>query len=99
VADPAPTRRIPPNAGKGRRLGVPNKATTEVRELARKLIADQDYKKNFKQRWRTGDIPPQVETMIWHYAYGKPKETHVLEGPDAGPLRFTLKLDSPNSDA
>lgn len=33
-------KRKPPNAGKGRAKGVPNKVTTEFRETVRKLLED-----------------------------------------------------------
>jgi hypothetical protein len=26
-------------------------------------------------RLRSGDIAPQMEVLLWHYAYGKPAET------------------------
>lgn len=57
----------------GRRKGVQNKATVEVREMAQKLIEDPGYRKALKIRLQVGEAQA-VETMLWHYAYGKPKE-------------------------
>ena len=69
----------------GRPKGVPNKATQEVKDLARKLVEDPVYLKKLAGalRKRKG-IAPAVETMLWHYAYGKPKESIELEAKGNG---------------
>ena len=59
----------------GRPKGIPNKATKEVKELARKLVLDPEYQAKLKQRLLKGTLPPAVETQLWHYAFGKPKDT------------------------
>ena len=37
---PAPKGTIPPNAGKGRKAGVPNRATAEVRAAFQRLVEE-----------------------------------------------------------
>jgi len=59
----------------GRPKGVPNKATKEVKELARRLVLDPEYQQKLRQRLLTGTLPPAVESMLWFYAFGKPKES------------------------
>ena len=60
--------------GPGRPKGSPNKVTTAVREIAQSIVNDETYRKNLISRMRSGSIMPGVETMLWHYAYGKPTE-------------------------
>lgn len=58
----------------GRPKGVPNKATVEIRETARRLLADPEYQRLLVERLRTGQAPT-IEALLYHYAHGKPKET------------------------
>jgi hypothetical protein len=59
----------------GRPKGVPNKATKEVKELSRRLVLDPEYQQKLKQRLLKGTLTPAVEVLLWHYAFGKPKDT------------------------
>jgi hypothetical protein len=62
---------------------VPNKATVEVRDLARSLVEDATYRKKLQADLRKrGNVKPAVECMLWYYAYGKPKQTVEVELPD-----------------
>jgi hypothetical protein len=56
----------------GRTKGVPNKATVEVKEAARQLVEQADYRAALARRLRSGRLAPAMETTLWHYAYGKP---------------------------
>ena len=67
-------RRKPPAAGKGRQKGVPNKVTRDSREMAARLVTDPAYVANLRERLVEGKAP-HMETLLHHYAYGKPKET------------------------
>lgn len=51
----------------------------KVRTIARDLLSDPDYVDNLKGRLKTGELKPQVEVALWHYAHGKPAETVKLE--------------------
>lgn len=58
----------------GRPRGVPNKVTTEAKAACNAIVDDPDYRKNLLVRMRDGTVHSSVETMVWYYAKGKPKE-------------------------
>ena len=60
--------------GPGRKKGVPNKATVEVRAACVAIVDDPHYRTKLLARARAGALPPAVECMLWHYAKGKPKD-------------------------
>jgi hypothetical protein len=33
-----------------------------------------------RERVDNGTLPPALEAMLWHYAYGVPKQTVAVEG-------------------
>ena len=59
----------------GRKKGTPNKATAQAKEFCRGLLDDPEYQGQFKDRLVKGDLPPALESLVWHYAHGKPSET------------------------
>lgn len=80
-------RPKPPAAGKGRPKGAKNKTTAEVRAAAEKLVSDPEYRKELKTRLREGKAP-HMETLLWHYAYGKPAEQVEVNGGGAIVIRW-----------
>lgn len=58
----------------GRVPGTPNKATREIKDSSRLLVEDLAYQASLKQRLEEGKAP-HMETLLFQYAYGKPKET------------------------
>ena len=66
--------------GPGRPKGQPNKATVEAKRACAELVDDPAYRVKLKKRLLAGLLPPALETMLWHYAKGKPKEQAEIEG-------------------
>ena len=62
----------------GRQAGTPNKGTVEIKEFARSTLEDPLYQKRLRDRVIQGKAP-QLEVLLFHYAYGKPKEHFVGE--------------------
>lgn len=46
----------------------------EARGFARSIIDHPEYRANLLARATRGVLPPGVETMLWHYAFGKPPD-------------------------
>ena len=57
----------------GRKAGTPNKATAEVRAIARSFVDDPAYREMLKLRLQNGTAGP-MEQVLWAYGYGKPTE-------------------------
>jgi hypothetical protein len=77
----------------GRKKGTPNKATVEAKAACSAIVDDPVYRSNLLERARAGLLPPGVETMLWHYAKGKPKETVQLQNPDGSPVQHTSTVN------
>lgn len=58
----------------GRKPGSRNKRTLEIEAIARQILEHPKYQANLKSRANTGTLPPAVETMLFHYLFGKPVE-------------------------
>ena len=56
----------------GRRKGVPNRVTQEVREIARAIVTDPQYLAGLRKRVCAGEAP-NMEPILWHYAHGRPR--------------------------
>ena len=86
-------------AGPGRKKGVPNRATAEARAVCAKIVNDPAYRKTLTQRARAGTLAPATEAMLWHYAFGKPKELFEHSGPEAGPITIVNEILPPLSSS
>lgn len=52
--------------------------TTEVRAIARAILDDPEYRASVRERMRAGTAP-HLETLLWHYAHGRPVERREVE--------------------
>lgn len=78
---------MPFRAGQGgRKPGARNKNTRDAEAVCRKLVEDKVYRSQFKKRLLAATLPSSLEAMLWHYAYGKPKERLEVTGDDGGPV-------------
>jgi hypothetical protein len=82
----------------GRTKGTPNKSTVEARALCARLLARPKYVKGLNERADAGTLPPAVESMLWHYRYGKPADHHLHEGQDGKPVKVAFHFHTDADD-
>src|SRR5262249_25204924 len=66
-----PSRNGLPKLG-GRRKGTKNKIRVEGPEMAQKLVEDPIYLRRLKADIRKRKVHPQMEVVLWAYAFGRP---------------------------
>jgi hypothetical protein len=77
----------------GRRKGVPNRATQEIKQLAAALTTGDDrYMEALRARLRAGKAE-RIEVLLWQYQFGKPKD--VDASSDRPPIVFLSRLGEP----
>ena len=67
--------------GPGRKAGVPNKATAEIKAFTQTILESPAYRAALKKRLVSGKSP-QLEVLMHYYAYGKPKDHLHVDGID-----------------
>lgn len=65
--------------GGGRPKGAKNKTTAEIRAVAKALVEDRIYVAHLRKRLVDGKAP-HMETLLFQYAYGKPKDEEGFDG-------------------
>ena len=66
--------------GSGRRRGTRNRRTVAAFALASELMHDVGYQYRFRRDFTRRRVHPSIETLIWHYVAGKPKESIQMTG-------------------
>jgi hypothetical protein len=77
--NPSSLKNLKRGGQPGRRRGIPNKVTLEIRDAARAIVEDDAYVESLKRRVIAGRAP-HMETLLFHYAYGKPKDQVEVSG-------------------
>ena len=75
----------------GRKAGIPNKSTLEVREWTQKILEDPVGQARLLASFQNGTISDIRLTLLMHYAYGKPKEQIAVTGAEGGPLQIIMQ--------
>jgi hypothetical protein len=77
----------------GRRKGIPNRTTREIKQLAAALTTgDHRYLAALRARLRAGKAE-RIEVLLWQYQYGKPKDVEATS--DRPPIVFLSRLGEP----
>ena len=76
----------------GRTKGTRNKTTLEVKEFARSILTRPKYQAHVRRLADQGKLPPHLETLLYHYLCGKPKEIMEHTGKDGGSLSVQVYL-------
>ena len=50
----------------------------EAKSFCRRILSTDAYRVQLEKRLLSGSLPPALETMLWHYSYGRPVETVVV---------------------
>lgn len=65
--------------GSGRKRGTLNRVTREVRDFARSILEADDYREHLRRRLIAGELSPQIETLLYHYAFGVPRREYGVD--------------------
>ena len=76
--------------GSGRRRGTRNRRTVAAFALASELMNDVEYQYRFRRDFTRRRVHPSIETLIWHYVAGKPKESIQMTGS----IDFSERLEA-----
>lgn len=64
----------------GRPRGAVSQATRDVKLFAQSILEDPLVQQRTLEDAQKGRLAPPIHSMLFHYAYGKPKDTLKVEG-------------------
>ena len=73
----------------GRKKGSLNKATRLGQQAGQAILTDEKYRARLRRRMIDYEPSPEIEQLLWAYAFGKPLDPNV-------PRRSTPRTPSPD---
>jgi hypothetical protein len=73
----------------GKPKGAIGRATREIRAFARETLESAPYVESLRRRLIRGTAP-HMETLLHHYAYGKPPDKVEVTGEDGQPMGLRI---------
>lgn len=83
-------RKFIPGKSPGRPKGSLNRGTRIIKNLAKDIFEDPEYRAYLIEAAKTGKLNPKITVELMHYYAGKPKDTVQVDASDA--LAKLLKL-------
>jgi hypothetical protein len=71
---------------------VPVDLKLAAETFAKQILSSAEYRSSLQRRVVMDELPPAVETMLWHFAYGKPKERIEHTGKDGQPIETITEV-------
>jgi hypothetical protein len=69
--------RVP---GSGRKKGTKNRRSRAIQELFSALVLDKEYQDRLRRDFTARRVHSSIESLIWYYHAGKPRECIELSG-------------------
>ncbi len=82
--------------GSGRKKGMPNRATREIKEFFRALFESEEYQDGLKKRILAGKAMP-IESLGFQYLYGRPKQVIEHGGKEGGAIGANVVFCIPHN--
>jgi hypothetical protein len=83
---------------RGRPKGVPNKATQDMKKLAREMTTgNPEWVRRTRQRLEVGKEAPAIARYLLEMGHGKPKETVAVESVVTADISAVLTQLSPRA--
>lgn len=92
-----------PDPARPGRLAAPEPENLTAESFCRNIIASPEYRQSILNRIILGGLPPAVECLMWHYAYGKAPDRVEHTGKDGAPIitevrRIVVHVNAEQSD-
>lgn len=80
MSDRPQNKHLKRGGSPGRPKGARSERSKTIEAMARAFLEGREYQASLKKRLISG-ASPQVEILLYHYAYGKPVDRLELVGP------------------